>query len=297
MEQTLIRKAEILREPELCAPPLAVTAQPKHRLPTGACDCHFHIFDSPSVQVAHRSYTAPPASLAAYRQLQKTLGVQRSVIVQPSVYGADNRTTVAVCSSDPHMRAVVVVDEEVTEQDLRSFAEAGVVGCRVNMLFSSGVHSGTLDQLARRIADFGWHIQILADISTFEGLEDVASRLPVPVIFDHMGHMPAHFGVSHPAFQRFLGLLADGRIWAKLSGAYRVTACQGRAYDDVAEIVSALVAANPEQLVWGSDWPHPQIPVPMPDDTDLLTQFFDWIPNAAHQRHIFASNPALFYGF
>jgi len=286
-----------LREPDLCAPPLAVTAQPKHRLPTGTCDCHFHIFDGPSVQVTDRSYTAPPASLAAYRQLQETLGVQRSVIVQPSVYGADNRTTVEVCKSDPHMRAVVVVDEAVSDRELRSFAEAGVVGCRVNMLFSSGVHSGTLEQLARRIADFGWHIQILADVTQLEELEEVVARLPVPVMFDHMGHMPAHSKVSHPAFQRFLGLLAEGRIWAKLSGAYRVTARKGRIYDDVGEIVSALVSANPDHLVWGSDWPHPKIPVPMPDDTDLLDQFFDWIPNAAHQQHIFVHNPALFYGF
>ena len=263
-----------MSEPDLCAPPLPVTAQPKHALPTGACDCHFHIFDGPSVQVTNRSYTAPPASLAAYRQVQETLGVQRSVIVQPSVYGADNRTTVEVCKSDPHMRAVVVVDEHVSDQELRGFAEVGVVGCRVNMLFSSGVNSGTLEQLARRIADFDWHIQILADISQLEGLKDVAARLPVPVMFDHMGHMPADFGVSHPAFQQFLRLLADGRIWVKLSGAYRVTTRQGRIYDDVGDIVSALVSANPDQLVWGSDWPHPQIPVPMPDDTDYAEPAF-----------------------
>ena len=286
-----------MSEPDLCAPPLPVTAQPKHALPTGACDCHYHIFDGPSVQVTNRSYTAPPASLAAYRQVQETLGVQRSVIVQPSVYGADNRTTVEVCKSDPHMRAVVVVDEHVSDQELRGFAEAGVVGCRVNMLFSSGVNSGTLEQLARRIADFGWHIQILADISQLEGLKDVAARLPVPVMFDHMGHMPADFGVSHPAFQQFLRLLADGRIWVKLSGAYRVTTRQGRIYDDVGDIVSALVSANPDHLVWGSDWPHPQIPVLMPDDTDLLNQLFDWIPDKAHQQTIFVNNPASFYGF
>ena len=283
--------------PDLCDAPQAVTKRPKNTLPAGACDCHFHIFDAPSQQVAARSYTAARASLADYKHLQHILGIERSVIVQPSIYGSDNQTTLSVCQSDPHMKAVIVVDEAISDASLRAYADADVVGCRVNLLFSSGVDSGQLKEFAYRIADYGWHLQILADISQFEALGSVIPDLPVPVMFDHMGHMPTSLGIAHPAFQRFLSLLSAGQLWVKLSGAYRISGQTDCRYDDVAEYVSALVAANPDQLVWGTDWPHPKFAGPMPNDTDLLDQFFDWVPNSAHQQAIFVDNPASFYRF
>ena len=282
--------------PEICAPPLPVTQKPKTALPAGTCDCHFHIFDDPSMQVPERSYTAPKATLGEYQHLQKTLGIQRSVIVQPSIYGSDNQTTLLAARSDPHMKAVVVVEHDVSDQTLRDYAEAGAVGCRVNLLFSSGVQFGMLAEFAHRIADYGWHLQILADIAHFDNLDQLVQDVPVPIIFDHMGHMPAALGVQHPAFQSFLRHLSSGRIWAKLSAAYRISSDTDCRYDDVASFVSALVEANPERLVWGTDWPHPKFDGAMPNDTDLLDQFFDWVPNSAHQQAIFVDNPASFYG-
>lgn len=283
--------------PEICAPPRPVISKPKITLPPGACDCHFHIFDDPSQQVPERSYTAPKAPLADYQHLKNMLGIQRSVIVQPSIYGRDNDTTLSVCRSDPDMRAVIVIDDSISDDMLRRYADAGVVGCRINLLFASGVDSGSVTDFARRIADYGWHLQILADISQFAALEDIIPHLPVPVIFDHMGHMPAAYGTDHKAFQLFLRYLAEGSLWVKLSGAYRITSATDCHYDDVADFVTALINANPDQLVWGTDWPHPQIKGTMPDDTDLLNQFLDWVPDSEHRQKIFVDNPAAFYGF
>ncbi|MGC6530927.1 MAG: amidohydrolase family protein [Candidatus Puniceispirillaceae bacterium] len=296
-----------MSSPDYCAPANKTITTPRMALPEGACDCHFHIFDAPSIQVPMRGYSAPPATVSDYRILQKTLGFQRSVIVQPSVYGSDNETSLSVCQSDPNMKAVIVVDDDVTDAQLRTFHDRGAVGCRVNLLFASGIdysgidysdrQSDKLTALAKRIADYGWHLQLLADISQCEDWLPALADLPVPVMFDHMGHMPAHLGTSHPAFQRFLSYLADGKIWAKLSAAYRITNPESEGYDDVAAFVSSLVDANPEQLVWGTDWPHPKIPGAMPDDGDLVNWLFDWIPNGAHQKAIFTDNPEKFYGF
>lgn len=280
-----------------CAPPLPVVKPLGIKLPNKACDCHFHIFDKPSIQVEGRSYTAPPAPLNAYRTLQKKLGLTRSVIVQPSVYGSDNRTTLSVNEGDPNMRAVVVVDAATPKEHLAELADAGAVGCRVNLLFASNVVHENLQELAYRIADFGWHIQILADISNLENISNIVKALPVPVVFDHLGHIPADKGVRNSAFQNFLKLLSDGDIWVKLSGVYRVTAQDSTDYSDVRPMVEALVSSNPERLVWGSDWPHPQIPVAMPDDTDLLRMFLEWVPEAEVQQKILVDNPGQLYHF
>ena len=244
-----------------------------------------------------RSYTAPHAPLSDYKHMQEVLGYKRSVIVQPSVYGADNQTTIEVCRDDPNMKAVIVIDDAISDDALSAFSEAGVVGCRVNMLFSSGVSFTNLRNLALRIADYGWHIQILADISNFDDINMLLRDVPVPIMFDHMGHMPIEKGVNHKSFQDFCKLLADGHIWTKLSGSYRVSSLPECNYEDVAVMVSELVSANPEQIVWGSDWPHPQISGPMPDDTALINNLLDWIPNQNNRQKIFADNAAKFYQF
>lgn len=284
-----------MSSPEICAPPRPASAAPKIALPANACDCHFHIFDEPSQQVPERNYTAPTASQEAYQALMDTLGVTRSVVVQPSIYGADNRTTMQACHNQANRKAIVVIDETITKSELQDLHDQGAVGCRVNWLFNSGVKIDNLHRLAAKIADFGWHIQVLADISQIESLSTLLQDVPVPVIFDHMGHMPTHKTIHDAHFKEFIALLSEGRIWAKLSGAYRISARINGHYEDAEAAAQALVAANPEQLVWGSDWPHPQTE-PMPDDSLLLDAFLDWIPSSYHQQ-IFADNPARLYHF
>ena len=285
-------------EPPLCAAPDPDPIRPGFEVPDRACDCHFHIFDGPSVQVAERSYTAPPAPLPAFRHLQMTLGLTRSVIVQPSVYGTDNRTTLETCVADPAMKAIVVIDEDTPPDVLASYREQGAVGCRVNMLFGSNARIDSLAGLAGRIADHGWHLQILTDVSALHDSMDAFADFPVPVVFDHFGHLEAAKGVNDPGFAALLRLLGNGHAWVKLSGAYRLGPAGQMTDDAVAGLAASLIAANPDQLVWGSDWPHPAIPQQaMPNDGSLFARLTDWIPDPALRRRILVDNPARLYGF
>ena len=283
--------------PPLCVAPDPQPHAPLFTVPADACDCHFHIFDGPSPQVPERSYTAAPAPEFDFRHLQRTLGLTRSVIVQPSVYGTDNRTTMHACKADPSMKAIVVIDDDTPHHVLSSYREQGAVGCRVNMLFGSNTRIESLAELAARIADHGWHLQILADVSTLhDSMADFAS-LPVPVVFDHFGHMPAAKGINDPGFRAMLHLLGAGKAWVKMSGAYRLGPAGQETNTQVAALASALLRANPDQLVWGSDWPHPAVTGPMPNDGDLLNALADWAPDALMRNRILVDNPGRLYGF
>ena len=248
--------------------------------------------------VPDRLYTPPEASLADYVHLLNTLGFQRGVIVQPSVYGTDNRATLEATASDlDKFRAVVVVDGSVTEAQLQSYHEQGARGVRCNLLFSGDKAMQDVRRIADKIVPFGWHLQVLLDVSTFSEVHQVFSELPVQTVFDHMGHFPAERGINDAGFQDLLRLMSEGKAWAKLSGAYRFTGLDQTPYQDVVPIAQALVAANPDQVVFGTDWPHPHIPVTMPNDGDLLSELLDWAPVQATRDAILVQNPARLYGF
>lgn len=273
---------------------------PRFRPPEHACDCHAHVFGPAGTYpfTHHRSYTPPEAPLAQYRALLATLGLSRAVIVQPSVYATDNRATLdAVNAGGAAFRGVVVVDESVPDKELEAMNAAGVRGVRVNLLFKSGLQVPNLRRLSARIAPFGWHLQLLVDVSKFADLRATLGDLPVDTVFDHMGHMPTSLGVAHPGFQAMLHLLGGGRSWVKLSGAYRITAGTSPPYFDVVPFARAIIATNPERVLWASDWPHPGITVPMPNDGDLLDLLSDWAPDATARQRILSDNPAKLYGF
>ena len=285
-----------MMKPPPCPLPDPHPRTPKNAIPPGACDCHLHIFDVPSPQVAARSYTASPAPLADYRKVQRALGLDRAVIVQPSIYGTDNRTTLQALPSDGSMKAIAVVDDDVSLSQLQSLAANGAVGARVNMLFSSDAKTDNLTSLADKLAQVNWHLQILADVSALPNLAQLVTTLPVPVVFDHMGHLPAGHAIDDPGFQTLLKLLDQGQVWVKLSGVYRLTQNASGDYSDVAPMAKALVKANPDRLVWGSDWPHPAFDGHMPNDGDLLDALFDWAtPEDVHK--ILVQNPEQLYGF
>lgn len=284
-----------------CPGPDPQPRKPSRVLPAGACDCHFHIFGSEQEQsfTPHRSYTPPPATLDALRQLQKTLGISRGVIVQPSVYGSNNQTTLAALKTGgDDFRAVVVIDATTSQQELEAMNRLGVRGVRINLIFKSGVEVSDVAALAEKVAPFGWHLQLLIDITEFADLYDTIASLPVPVVIDHMGHMSTSCGVDHPGFKDLLRLLQEGRAWVKLSGAYRFTSSAAFPYDDVTPYAKALIGANPDRVLWASDWPHPCIPVEMPNDTDLLEAMFDWADQDDELiGKILVDNPAALYGF
>jgi predicted TIM-barrel fold metal-dependent hydrolase len=200
-----------------CAPALDVTGTPKWRAPEGACDSHFHIFGPYDRYPLdpRRPYTPPPATIPHYRSMAEKLGLTRAIVVQASVYGTDNAVTldaVAEFGLD-HARAVVVVDEAA---DLAAMHAAGARGVRFNAVSGNGTPLEQLDALARRIAPFGWHIQIYSKGAAMVALAPRLAALPVPIVLDHMAGAPAAEGPDGPVVEAALRLLATGRAWVKL---------------------------------------------------------------------------------
>ena len=285
---------------ETCLAPDPDPKPPRIAPPPGACDCHAHVYPGHALHpfAEDRSYTPPPAPLAAYQRMHATLGLERAVIVQPSVHGTDNQVTLdGIAGYGAGARGVAVVDPEVDDAELRRLDAGGIRGVRFNILFRGGTDLAALAPLARRIAEFGWHIQLLIDVS--RDLIDIVSilrDLPVPVVFDHMGHMDVTRGLNEPGFVALQRLLEADRFWVKLSGNYRVSR-QRPHFEEVVPFAQALIAANPAQSVWGTDWPHPALTEFMPNDGDLLDALDAYAPDGEQKAAILVDNPARLYGF
>jgi predicted TIM-barrel fold metal-dependent hydrolase len=274
------------------------TRAPKQQAPALSCDCHFHIF-GPFDQFpmsAGRGYSPPEALVPAYLELAATLGLQRMVVVQASVYGTDNAVTLdAIGRFGLHRaRGVAVIDDSFDDQALRKLHDQGIRGVRFNMVSGNGTPQDQLEALARRVAPLGWHIQIYADGDKMLQIAGLLARLPVEVVIDHCGGVKAGLGVAHPQFQTLLRLLDSGRAWMKLC-SYRASSA-GAPFADVAANVQALAAAAPERCVWGTDWPHPQMN-PAPEAGVLLDQLFEWVPDPGTRQNILVDNPGRLYGF
>jgi predicted TIM-barrel fold metal-dependent hydrolase len=280
------------RKPHLMAPP-------------GSIDCHAHIFGPVSRYPfsPKRLFTPPDVTIRQYRELLATLGVERAVLVTPSVYGMDNeRQFDALVEMQGQWRGVAVVPTDVGDGELERLHGAGFRGVRVNLFAKSGLMLDDLEAIAARINDFKWHVQLHVDARSLEELAPRLRRLPVDVMFDHMGHVPAAAGVGHPGFAALLGLMQQGRFWVKLSAPYRLSELP-YPYDDVTPFARALIAAAPDRVVWGSDWPHPAVPghMPanfvMPNDGDLLDILALWTGDSVQQRKILLDNPRRIYDF
>lgn len=286
------------RSTALCLPPLDSVEPVGFTLPDGACDTHAHVVSAlPDYPFTpDRSYTPPPAPEAKYLSMLDAVGMSRGVLVQISVYGTDNRYMVEVLSRHPdRLRGVAVVDATIDDAELHRLHDAGVRGVRLNVLFGGGVGFDSMDALAARIAPLGWHMQFLMDIRQLPELLPRMSKLPCPVVIDHMGHMPVSEGTAHPGFQALLGCVRDLGWWIKLSGAYRISD-QADDYPDVVPWARELVNAAPDRMLWGSDWPHVAI-ADMVDTGRMLNLLQDWVPDAAQRQKILVDNPARLYDF
>jgi predicted TIM-barrel fold metal-dependent hydrolase len=198
------------------------------------------------------------------------------------------------------MRAVVSVEPAVTDAQLETMHRAGARGIRVNLVDKGGNPLGSfgaLHALAERIQPLGWHVELLVHAHELDEIAQDIRRLPVDVSIGHFGYMPARMGVAHPKYRAFLDWVAEGRCWVKLSGPYRITGRRETPYDDVTPFAHALVARRPDRILWGTDWPHPIVPVPMPNDGDLADHLPEWIPDEPARRRILVDNPAVLYGF
>lgn len=290
-------------------PPLVNPSKPQHRLPPASCDSHAHIF-GPQASYPYattRSYTPHDASLEDYTRLLHHLGFERAVLVQPSVYGTDNRLMMdalqSVQGDDADLgigwRGVAVLDDSVTDAELEHMHSLGVRGIRLNLLYQGAdVGYAQAARLAQRIAPLGWHVQFLVNITTFEDFAGRLARLPVDSVIDHFGHFPAGKGVDVPEFIELKALMRDGRSWVKLSGPNRITSHDTAPFSDVQPLAEDLLEHAPNRLVFGTDWPHVQMRTSMPDDGVLVDELYRWTGNDAALIHqVLVDNPARLYGF
>ena len=287
-----------------CPPPDDQPRKPKVVFPRGATDCHFHIFGPQSLYpyAEERSYTPPECSLESYIRLMSVVGIERAVLVQPSVYGTDNQAHLDALAETKErgleFRMVSVVDDTVSDGDLERMNDAGVVGVRFNFITLGGLSLEKLERMAERIAPLGWHLQLFANGEALANLENRLAALPVPLVIDHMGNIAGGQDLGHYGAQALIRLVKGGNTWVKLSAAYRLTSEEHPPYSDVAPLARALIEAGPRRMVWGTDWPHPMLHQrPMPNDGDLADLLTDWAPDEKTRNAILVSNPANLYGF
>jgi predicted TIM-barrel fold metal-dependent hydrolase len=286
-------------------------------VPTGACDCHTHVFiDDPKFRFSmDRKYTPPFASIEELSLLMAKLKVDRLVVVQPSVYGADNSATLEALRvfGPARARGVAVIDGETTQAELARLNAAGVRGVRVNLELTGETEpsrcKGIVAQVARQIAGYGWHIQIYGQLPLIAAMRDVIAGLPVPVVLDHFARASGAAGVEQAGFSEVLELLQTGNAYVKLSAPYRCSAASPPCYSDMQPIARVLVSANPDRLVWGSDWPHAEPvlragtsrndvnrPIPV-DDFAMFRLLTRWVIDEDVRRKILVDNPARLYDF
>ena len=275
--------------------------RPAHTLPPLACDSHMHIFDPRFAPSPHWKRTPPDAPVAAYRQLQRRLGTSRAVVVTPSTYGTDNACTLdALDRLGDDARGVAVVAHDVTDAELDRLAARRVCGLRVNFVTPQSWGETTpemLTTLARKVARLGWHIQIFVHPEQLLRLAPVLATLPVPLVIDHLARIDPAEGAASAAFAALRRLLDAGNTWVKLSGAYMRSTNGPRDYDDTVPLGRALVAAAPDRLVWGSDWPHTTEPPGSVDDATLADLLYAWAGSDDLAHRILVDNAARLYGF
>lgn len=289
-------------------------SQPGFAVPPGACDCHTHVF-GPLARYPYspqRTYLPGDASIEDMLAMHRAIGIERVVIVHPSPYGADNACTVdAVRRIGAAARGVAVIDANTPDADLQAMHAAGIRGIRVN-LETIGVSDPqaageALKWAANRVVHLGWHVQTFTNLGVLSGAINAIRQMTTPLVVDHIGHARAELGLDQPGLAELLDLVATGKAYVKLSAPQRVS----RAADcaDAEALVRALVSANPDRMLWGSDWPHPGgrigiarspdvvEPFNPIDDGHALNRLARWLGNTGLMQKILVDNPARLYGF
>lgn len=281
-----------------CLAPRVASQPVRFAVPPDAWDTHVHAIGDPGrfPLDSRRGYTPALVPIEDYVSLMDRLGLERAVLVQPSIYGTDNGAMVDALARFPaRFRGVAVVRPDVDDATLDALHARGVRGVRANLLNPAGISLTDAVALAPRLARRGWHLQLQLDVSVFDAF-DTLERLALPVVIDHFGYMPAAKGPDEPGFRRLVAAVAAKRCYVKLSAPYRLTARREGGYGAVTALARALVAADPGRLLWASDWPHTDLREDMPDDGELINVLAQWVPDAAQRREILVDNPAALYG-
>lgn len=287
-----------------CIAPDRHPRRPRTVLPKGSIDTHVHVFEPRYPLSPARAYTPPPSTLADLKHLHATLGIERVVFTQPSVYGIDNSAIMdamaALNAEKPNRaRSVIALDMNFSEKDIAALDAAGARGVRLNTDNKGGMPIAFSDipELTARIRPFGWHLEFLFPGKDIVELMPVFTSLKIPMSIAHFAYQPATAGVKAPGFQALLELARRGNTWIKISGANRVSRGDLPPYDDVKPMAHALIEAAPGRIMWGTDWPHPNKYVINPNDGDLVDALGDWVTDATLLRKIMVDNPAKFYRF
>jgi len=270
--------------PKLVAPPLA-------------CDCHMHVYDERFAVLPSAPFKPPHAPVEAYRAVQRELGLQRVIVVQPIGYGFDNTCTLeSMAALGPEARGVAIVRPDVSDAELQRLHELGVRGVRFMMLPGGPLGWDELEPMAARIAPLGWNINLQLDGRTLPEHEAMLRRLPCRLVIDHNGKFLEPVAPEHPSFRCLLGLLDTGRVWVKLSAPYETSKIGAPHYDDVAVLAKAMARTNPQRCLWASNWPHPNQPR-LPECAAMLDLLLEWADSDTTRRQILSDNPAQLYGY
>jgi predicted TIM-barrel fold metal-dependent hydrolase len=277
------------------------TRTPKFNLPPLACDAHCHIF-GPGAKYPYapdRPYTPPDAGLEDFRALHKKIGVGRAVIVNASVHGTDNRVALdAIAASNGAYRAVANIDHTITERDLGELHEGGFRGCRFNFVHHLGAvpDKRVFERVIGMIAPLNWHVDLHFDAIDIPEYAEMLSKLPVRYTIDHMGRVKAADGLDQLPFKTLIELMQrDEKCWVKVCGCERVSS-DGPPFVDAVPFARKIVETADDRVIWGTDWPHPNVKV-MPNDGDLVDLVPLFAPEPELQEKILVTNPARLFEF
>ena len=285
----------------VCMAPDPDTKTPAYKPPPNATDAHCHIFGPGDVYpyAPNRSYTPPDAPLERFRELQETLGLQRAVLVNASCHGTDNTVILdAIAQSNGQYRGVANVDGSITDEELQQLHDGGIRGIRFNFVRHLG---GTPDmaefhRLVNRIRQLDWHVVLHFDAVDLLAFEEMLLGLPVPFIIDHMGRVPTKDGLDQRPFRILLETARMENCWVKICGAERVSSA-GPPFTDAVPFGQAILEVCPDRVLWGTDWPHPNIKKHMPNDGDLVDLIPLFMPDEALQQKVLVDNPDRLYQF
>lgn len=266
--------------------------------PPGSCDTHFHVFGNLDEFpfIAERSYTPQRASIFDYWAAYRPVGIDKCILVQPSVYGRDHALLkLTLRNAAPGtMRGVAVIFEDTTDNEIEELHRLGVRGARCNALFSGGVSTSSLRSIADRIRSLGWHIQLLVNVDQQPELIQQVAAAGLPVVVDHFGHPSDCKDAGSRGLRNLQSLLAEGCAWVKFSGAYRFSETASAVDPALIPIAHSLAEANPNRILWGSDWPHPGINAHSTSSIELAKAFPEWLPTGNIQK-VLVENPAQLY--
>ena len=283
------------------APPNPNTRSPAYRAPPGCCDTHCHVFGPGDVfpYAATRKYTPPDAPKEKLREMHAILGIERAVIVQASCHGTDNAAMLdAIAASDGRYRGVCNANDSFTESQFAELHDGGIRGVRFNFVKHLG-GAPDLDKMRAiisKVQHLPWHVELHFDAKDLLEYESVLDEIPLPVVIDHMGRVPVVDGLDQAPFKSLLSKLRDSEdLWVKVSGAERLSAT-GPPFSDAVPFASACIEAAPDRVIWGTDWPHPNVRT-MPNDGDLVDLIPQMAPTIELQQQLLVDNPARLFGF